>query len=136
MNLGDGKWTPLMLAADRGFENYVELLMERKADLNRTDDFERETALMKAARNGFARSLSVLLNTVVEQPRMVNKKNRDGKTALMLAAWYGHTECVELLLKAKAIVNMGDNYQSTALTLAADEGYPDCVQKLLEGGWI
>ena len=50
----------------------------------------------------------------------LNQSDNNGNTALMLAAYYGHTKVVELLLSDKRVnVNQSDNNGTTALMLAA-----------------
>ncbi|MBQ6001671.1 MAG: ankyrin repeat domain-containing protein [Synergistaceae bacterium] len=48
----------------------------------------------------------------------VNAKKNDGETALMLAAWRGHTQIAELLIKYGAEVNAKTTGGNTALILA------------------
>jgi ankyrin repeat protein len=61
----------------------------------------------------------------------VNKKDKDGRSALMLAAGSGHTDTVKALLSAKDIaVDEQDGKGKTALMLAAARGYTDTVKAL------
>jgi ankyrin repeat protein len=55
-----------------------------------------------------------------------------GKTALMLAAHFGHVNLVRLLLKAGANPRLVDRYGRNARTIAADSNEPEVV-RLLEG---
>ncbi len=48
----------------------------------------------------------------------MNLGNNFGKTALMLAAGYGQTENVRILLKSDAKVNAKDNHGDTPLIFA------------------
>ena len=63
-----------------------------------------------------------------------NLKNREGHTALLIAAIYGYTDIVRLLLKYDADPNIKDNYGDTALMGASDKGHIDIVRLLLEKG--
>ncbi len=62
----------------------------------------------------------------------VDVKNRDGVTALMLAAYFGRTEALKLLIDAKADINGSDNVcGETALMMAASKGRTEAVKLLL-----
>ncbi len=136
MNLGSDKLTPLLLAVDKGFAKCVVELVKAGADINRTDcDQYDETAVIKAARKGFPKCLSALLTSDKQRSRVnVNKTDKDGATALIRASARGHSECVDMLVKAKAIVNIAETKRWTALMLAAMEGHTDCVRKLIKAG--
>ncbi len=56
----DSDTTPLMHAAQLGYEDTVKLLIKNGADVNLQDDLE-ETAFFKAARNGYIKILELLL---------------------------------------------------------------------------
>ena len=64
----------------------------------------------------------------------VNAKDNDGNTALMWAAYNGHTERVKLLIEHGANINAKDNDGETALMQAAFYGYIEIVKLLLEYG--
>jgi ankyrin repeat protein len=62
----------------------------------------------------------------------VNAKNKEGYTALIRAAWNGHTTIVELLLAAPGIdVNAKTKNDDTALITAAENGHTAIVELLL-----
>ena len=61
----------------------------------------------------------------------VNSPDEDGRTALMLAAFDGHTEVVNLLIKNKSQVNRRDAMNRTALTYSASGKNPETVVVLL-----
>jgi hypothetical protein len=58
----------------------------------------------------------------------------DGWTPLMKAADNGLVDCLEVLLKHGADVNVVDNDGNTALIVAADNGHLDCIEALLKHG--
>ena len=63
----------------------------------------------------------------------VNTKDEDGRTALHLAAYNGHTEIAKLLLANNADVNVMDavGQTQTALHIAAWQGHPEIAKLLL-----
>lgn len=89
----------------------------------RTDSWGR-TALMLSCVEGEEELLRLLLP--LSDP---NASDRDGETALMLAA-FGHPACVELLLPVcDGLASDGDGW--TALMWAASSGSERCVELLL-----
>ena len=50
------------------------------------------------------------------------------------AAWYGHIECMQLLLKKRAKMNAKDSLGRTPLSLAAEIGREQVVRLLLKKG--
>jgi ankyrin repeat protein len=62
----------------------------------------------------------------------VNLQNKDGETALMLAAGNGHLGIVKLLLhRSETNVNGVDNSNRTALMKASWKGHLDIIQELI-----
>ena len=56
-----------------------------------------------------------------------------GPSALMAAAWNGHPECVDLLIKEKFLICTDDSEVCTIpICLAADSGNKECFDLLLE----
>ena len=60
----------------------------------------------------------------------VNAQNLTGETALMYAAWRGHSEIVKLLLEHRADATLKNRQGDTALTLAESRGHLDIVRML------
>jgi len=123
----DGK-TGLMLAAARGHERLVTLLLDAGAIIGEWDR-EGETALMLAAANGHESVVNLLLKSGAEVDQSGN-----GKTALMSAAAHGHESVVNLLLERGAKVDERGWGMETPLTLAVANGHDSIVNLLLERG--
>jgi ankyrin repeat protein len=87
--------TPLMIAASKGYEPFVELML--KSELDKQDGFGR-TALIKAADKGHSEVVKML----VEAGANLNIKDRFGYTALELAKDKGRTAVAEVLTAAGA----------------------------------
>jgi ankyrin repeat protein len=61
----------------------------------------------------------------------VNARNEDDKTALLGAAWQGHTDIVRLLIANRADVNAQDKWGGTPLHAAAHNGHREVATILL-----
>jgi len=85
---------------------------------------------LEAARGGDAATLREDL----ERGTDPNLADEEGRTPLMLAAFDGHTEAVDLLLQFGAKVDTRDVMGRTALMYAASGPNADTVQSLLAGG--
>ncbi|EFO62170.1 Protein 21.1 [Giardia lamblia P15] len=108
--------TALQIATQKGYTDCIDLLYERYGELH-------WTALMRAAYDGDERGVRGNL----QQARLVD---REGRTALMLAAINGHTEVARLLLEKEW--RMQDNNRKTALMHAAARGHKGVVDLLVK----
>ena len=83
---------------------------------------------------------AVIVGDVAEVKRLiksgadVNAKRNTGYTALMAAAYKGHTEIVEILIKSGADVNAKTNNGQTVLMFATCGGHTEIVEILIEAG--
>lgn len=109
--------------------NMISTLVE-KCSLTEVDENEN-TPLMIAAKKGDLNSIQKMIAKGVAES--INLKNRDGKTALHLAA-REYPKIVEPLLTAGAFVDEIDGQGKTALHEAADQDCIESIEKLLEAG--
>ncbi|MEN8220380.1 MAG: ankyrin repeat domain-containing protein [Pseudomonadota bacterium] len=116
-------------AAKNGDEQQIKTLLEKGADINRTDT-EKWTALHQAAFNGHTEIAKYLIQKYAD----VNAKEEDGWTPLMLASVNGHTELVKHMIKKGADVNAKNVDDWTSLHGAAVNGYIDIAQALIRNG--
>lgn len=87
--------------------------------------------LLAAAKSGDAVTVRALLSKGTD----LNAKDDDDCTPLVLAAEFGKTDVVTLLLAGNAEVNVSCGYdQETPLMYAAQNGYPQIVAALLAKG--
>lgn len=147
--------TPLMIAAEYGHNNIVNLLISKKVNINeRTRD--GSTALILAAWNGHKDIVKMLIYCNAD----VNIQDNLGRNALMGAIYNDDTVMEKLLYNAKAIpskipevnllhavregnlqkvkdllkranVNISDKQENTPLILAAAKGHKEIVEELL-----
>lgn len=115
---------PFELAASRGHENVVRLLLRYKAtrDIN--------TAFHHAAWSGHEAVMRVLL----EYGADINAPNKIGMTALHLASQMGHEKLTRFLLERGADIALTTGHSRVALFLAARGGHSAVTQVLLEHG--
>ena len=111
--------TPLANAVLHGNLEIAEVLLGAKSD-PRAEGFE---LLHIAAEKGDAKMVKLLMKYKAE----VNAVNKDGKSVLLSAAYYGHRAVAEQLLEARASVNTREDLLGrTALGVAmeAQKRYP------------
>ncbi|XP_068428911.1 ankyrin repeat domain-containing protein 50 [Clinocottus analis] len=137
--------TPIIAAAYMGHHEAVEILLDHRADVNLADGDGR-TALSVAALcvptaaglKGYGEVASLLLERGADPAH----RDHDGMTPLLLAAYEGHDDIVELLLEAGADVdetagpdgNVPAAAAVTPLLAAAAMGHMKTVSRLLFWG--
>jgi ankyrin repeat protein len=132
---GEYGLTPLLTAAQRGFDESIEILLSAGADVNAKDD-RGDTALLKVLADDDSGPRIVINYPVPVRALLrakninVNAQNAKGETALMRAVRLGDAETVKLLLGAGANTNTADNVGDTAYILAYENGNAE-IEKLL-----
>ena len=124
----EGK-TALMWAAQGRHEAMVQLLLEKRADIEAKTRWGT-TALYEAAQDGHEAVVRLLL----EKGADVSVKDKLVSTALHGATHRGDEAVVQLLLEKGADVNAKDDLRSTPLHEAAKGGRKALVRLLLENG--
>ena len=121
--------TPLFLAAERGDLQAVQQLLN-DSQIDGCDDC-RWTPMMKAAQNGHAEIVKILLARGAD----VNARDKGGYSALIVAAGDNRAGVISLLVKHGADLNLQDATMGwSALIWAAKEGHDASVEALLEAG--
>ncbi|WP_353274418.1 ankyrin repeat domain-containing protein [Wolbachia endosymbiont (group B) of Hofmannophila pseudospretella] len=121
------EFTLLMIAAENGHTNIVEILLKKGADVNKKDSYG-PTALHLAAKNGHTNIVEIL----VEKGADVNVRDHHANTVLYLATNNGHEGIVEILLEKGANVNGKSSFGVVPLHLAASSGCESVVKVLLQ----
>ena len=152
VNILDARRAALGMAAEQGLTNIVDKLLKAGANINLKDEYEM-TALMYAAREGREMTFvcgnalqdlsDIELNKIetyqgntdtikllLDNGANPDEQNKEGQTALMLAAERGHLATAKVLLASGANINIKDNNNNTALMLAARKGHIKMVQLL------
>uniref|UniRef100_A0A8C5MVV9 Ankyrin repeat domain 29 n=1 Tax=Leptobrachium leishanense TaxID=445787 RepID=A0A8C5MVV9_9ANUR len=97
--------------------------------------FKKETPLANAAFWAARKGNLALLQLLLNSGRVdVDCKDSTGATALMVASYAGHIECVRELVLQGADINVHRESGSTALFFAAQQGHNDVVRLLFEFG--
>ncbi|KAJ6662142.1 hypothetical protein lerEdw1_012607 [Lerista edwardsae] len=97
--------------------------------------FRKETPLANAAFWAARKGNLALLQLLLNSGRVdVDCKDSLGSTALMVASYYGHKDCVRELVLQGADINLQRESGATALFFAAQQGHNDIVKLLFEYG--
>jgi len=130
----------LISASSEGHFDVVTILVdEAGANVNATDDHNRNTPLNWAADQGHVDIVRFLIEKKVD----VNHVDTHGRTALMMASLVGlgtaenigdYFEIVKILIENKADVNKVDQYGDTALSLAVEQQSAEVVELLVSAG--
>ena len=122
----------LMLAADTGNLDLVETLIAAGADVNATDE-RGWGALAKAVYNAdLDRGFADVAQALIAAGANVEAPIAYGIRPLMLAAGYGETAVVEVLLHAGADVLARNEGGLTALMMVKQKHYVDVINLLHE----
>ena len=120
--------TPLMFAADLGWDQIVTLLIDSGAVVDMRDK-NYSTAISLAVKRGHFATVRRLL----EANAAYNTKDKTGATMVILAAKQGHLAILRLFVDS---YNLGPNDRDrngrTALSYAAEYGHTNVVHYLLE----
>ena len=107
----------LMMAALRGQQAIAEKLIKRGSDVNKTG----WAPLHYAASNGHLALMALLL----ENSAYIDAESPNGTTPLMMAAMYGTSEAVKLLIDEGADPQLKNQQGLTALQFAQRGNRPD-----------
>ncbi|OPJ77009.1 ankyrin-3-like [Patagioenas fasciata monilis] len=122
------KKTPLHMAAVRGHLSIVEVLLAKKARFG-VKDMDGCTPMHYAAIKGNTEIVKILL--ISGTNKNIEDRNIWRKTTLHIAAEYGHSNLINLLLSHGAAINALDNTKDTPLHCACKAGHFNAVKSLV-----
>ncbi|KAI0544071.1 hypothetical protein F4679DRAFT_577122 [Xylaria curta] len=140
--------TPLSWAAEKGYLQVMQLLIEKGADIESRDrrDSSGWTPLLWAARNGNLEIVQLLIehganveskddyNQTPLSGAHIDLKDKHTRTPILWAAEEGHQEIMQLLIENGANVDSKDRSDWTPLLCAAGRGHYEIVQLLIKNG--
>jgi ankyrin repeat protein len=131
----DFGWTPLIWAACHDHQDIVRLLISNSCQLDSTDVKLKRTALHWATYCGNSKVIKILLQNMRNKD-LIEAKDADGMTALMLAVIHKHYLVAELLLKNDANPNCvrEDGLCLLVWTVCESREYVRYVKLLVEKG--
>lgn len=118
-------------AAGTGDTELLGLFLQAGMDKN-VQDQRGMTALMQASELGQKKVVKALLQEGAKTELTARGADREGSTALILAAGNDHHECVRALIDAAADVNAKNAKGWTALAMAAYRGHLKTTEVLLK----
>ena len=122
--------SPLHVAANTEYLEVVDILLERKAEVNKQRTLDKYTPLHIAALGGKTATAKRLL----EKGADVSMWNLYGNRPLHLAAGMGHCELLRVLLAAGAALEDKNSIGNTPLANAARNDQEQVVELLLSRG--
>jgi ankyrin repeat protein len=112
---------PLDVACTRGNMPIAKILIEAKANINRSDGNDKATPLMTAAENNHPTVIELLIkNKANINLQTYASFGRADRTALMYAAKETHPNCIQKLLEANADINKIDCDGNTAFEMISN----------------
>ncbi|EPS38466.1 hypothetical protein H072_7783 [Dactylellina haptotyla CBS 200.50] len=124
----DGR-TPLSYASEHGLPDLLKILLEKNdVDINIRAKSSSKTALMFAAESGDVECTRLLLE---EKYLIIDQRDRDGNSALHVAATNGRVELLDLLLAKGADIAAQNTLERTPLHAAAENGHHEFIKAIL-----
>uniref|UniRef100_A0A3B3VP38 Transient receptor potential cation channel, subfamily A, member 1b n=1 Tax=Poecilia latipinna TaxID=48699 RepID=A0A3B3VP38_9TELE len=127
LNEGDERGlTPLHLASKGGHTKVVQLLLRKGALFH--SDYKGWSCLHHAASEGYTQTMDILLSA---NPKLLDKTDEDGNTALHIAARSGHVAAVRMMLVrgAELVLNKND---TSFLHEALQNGRKEVVNAVID----
>ncbi|XP_033110730.1 ankyrin repeat and SOCS box protein 7-like [Anneissia japonica] len=124
-------WTLLHLAASRGTDRVLRILLQYGGNPEIKDRIGGFTCLHYAAMHGRTRLARMLLEVTRDKFHFIDTPSNDGWTSLHVAAHYGRDSFVKTLLHFRASVDPLSTKSTTPLQLAVIKQKLNCVRILI-----
>lgn len=145
VNIRDGADTPLTLVhkalsqvndkeLQQKLRDLETLLLSKGAHVNSVDEKLLWSPLMLTSSHYHDKRSEEHLKLLIKLGAKVDQKDKNKRTALMIASSLGRTEALESLIKYGANMNLSDKFGWTALMLAVYYNQKEIVKLLLENG--
>lgn len=125
---GDRTYIDFVIGYDK--VNLMNFLIQNGADIN--IKIKGLTLLEIAIRNNSKECLQILVNHLKNSIDKINPSTE--YTPLTYASLLGHIDCLQILIRAGAQINLKDGGGETALHRATSENHIDCIISLLDAG--
>lgn len=136
-------WTPLMMACQAGHLDLVKFfVVDEGVEVNQSIGTYTPLLLACSVKSELEGNEAAALNNrifeivklLIENKAMVNVRNLNGETALMLAIMHGYDEVAEYLMAHDASLEVTDNGGNTPLFYACAYGRMRIAQILMRQG--
>ncbi|XP_071084544.1 ankyrin repeat and KH domain-containing protein 1-like [Haliotis cracherodii] len=122
---GQSGWTPVMIAAFKGYQSVFDLLVYKNADLTLVDN-NGDSLLHIACTGG-----NTAIVQYVVSPSNINTRGQNGLTPVMMAAFTGHQSVFDLLVSKNADLTLVNKKGDSLLLFACKGGNTAIVQYLM-----
>jgi len=129
---------PIYTAAEHGYDEVVEALVEHGADCNAPDGFGESPlnmAILGTWRGDVQRQYRIA-ELLIKHGANVHGRDHIGETPLHVAATMDQPELANLLLQHGALINAQDNWGSTPLDIAYANGHTKVTAFLRSQGGV
>lgn len=120
---------PLVIAAEKGQKEIVQLLIEAGADVNSKNKYGT-TALHEACRKGYLDIFYYLIKSAAN----INQLDCESRGAFYWACSSGYLEMAEFLIKMGVEINIQERGSQTPLSIAVWHKHTDLVKLLISSG--
>ncbi|XP_071082120.1 uncharacterized protein [Haliotis cracherodii] len=122
---GRNGYTPIMIAALKGHQSVLDLLVSKQADLTLVNN-DGDSLLHAACEGGNKAIVQHLVS-----PSNINTRGRKGYTPIMITAVCGHQSVFDLLVSKQADLTLVNNDGDSLLHAACEGGNKAIVQHLV-----
>ena len=122
------RWSPLYIAAERGYSEIIGFLVDNGADIN--IKFGSKNVLTVAIEAGKTETARMLIQKGMKLSKGVKEKHK----LLMKAAKHGHTDMLRFLLEQGADPDLKNAHSETAAMIAAQYDNAPVIEALAEAG--